>query len=95
MKGFHPFSLFDSQEQLESATRYCLVNHILSCHEYHSLYMRRVWAELYDEKQIKSVFDDTFTAETIKQHIVSTILDPTYMVRQDFYKPHRYAVMKR
>ena len=49
----------------------------------------------YGEQVIKSVFDDTFTREKLKQHIIETILKPTYMVRQNFYQDDRYVIMKR
>ena len=48
--------------------------------------------QLYGENIIKSVFDDTFTREMLKQHIIETILKPTYVVEQDF---NRYVIMKR
>ena len=94
VKGFHPFTLFKSEEDLHAATNYCLSNHILSCHEYCSWYKRKAIAKLYHE-DIKSVFDDTFTRENIKQNIMETIKNPTYVVRQDFDRPERYIVMKR
>ena len=33
MKGFHPFKMFDSLEDLKGITSYSLTNHILSCHK--------------------------------------------------------------
>ena len=92
MKGFHPFELFDSVEDLEVATSYCLTSHILPRHEYISLFRRKLLMQLYGENIIKSVFDDTFTREMLKQHIIETILKPTYVVEQDF---NRYVIMKR
>ena len=96
VKGFHPFELFDSVEELQGATSYCLTNHILPRHEYISLFKRKITMQLYGEYIIKSVFDDTFMREKLKQHIIETILKPTYVVRQEFCKNGtRYVIMKR
>ena len=95
VKGFHPFELFDSMEDLKASTSYCLTHHILPRHEYISLFKRKMFMKLYAEKIIKSVFDYTFTREKIKQHIIETVLKPTYMVRQNFYQDVRYVIMKR
>ena len=92
-----PFDLFNKDMDLvRMSLEKVFQKHILKYHEYKSLNDRRHQSLSFEGHQymvVKSVFDDTFDSEHIKNCIIETIVSPTFkMVKQ--MEDNRYLAIK-
>ena len=96
-----PVSIFHNFRNMLRQLEKCLHDHILPRHIYRSLNDRKKYMS-FNNKCLMSVFDDTFTEQIIRSHIVQAMKKPTYIVQNltyfdtdsGFFRP-QYIIKKR